>query len=378
MLSRLVRHGYDIHLLVPNARPGIESRDGILVSTFANVLAVPGWLPAPLRRLWLLPAFWWVAARAATRLARQLRPAIVLGFSHYGAWPAYRAGRAIGAPSVLKLFGVMHAMRLDWPLARYLYHGIEGVLAFKVPLTHFIILNDGTQGDRVAKRWGVSPERITYLPNGIDVEWADQRFDRDGVRARHGAAPDEIVFLSLTRLVDSKRIDRFVDAMAAVQKRTAARTMVWIAGDGPLRGALEARVRSHGLAARFLGTVTHAEVPHILAASDVLVSTSTLTNMSIPTCEAMVLGRPVVALDVGGTKEVVRHEETGLVVPEDDPAALEAALARIAEDAALRERLGARARDFARHHFMGWDARIAAEIALFDRLAGGSPPERRA
>jgi glycosyltransferase involved in cell wall biosynthesis len=375
MLSRLVRHGYDIHLLVPNAPPGIEPRDGIAVSTFANVLAVPGWLPAPLRRAWMLPAFWGTAARAATRLARQLRPAIVMGFSHYGAWPAFRAGRAAGAPSVLKLFGVMHAMRLDWPLPRYLYHALEGVLAFKVPVSHFIILNDGTQGDRVARRWGVPPERITYLPNGIDVEWADRRFDRERVRAQRGAGPTDVVFLSLTRLVDSKRVDRIIDAMATLPE--TARAVLWIAGDGPLRATLETRVQARRIATRFLGTVPHADVPHVLAACDVFVSTSTLTNMSIPTCEAMVLGRAVVALDVGGTSEVVHHESTGLLIAEDDARGLAAALQRLAVDAALRDRLGTQAREFARAHFMGWDARVGAEIALLDRLAGSNAPRER-
>ena len=106
---------------------------------------------------------------------------------------------------------------------------------------------------------------------------------------------------------------------------------LWVAGDGPLRGVLEARCRARGVPARFLGTVPHARVPYLLAAADLLVSTSTLTNMSIPTCEAMVVGTPVVALDVGGTAEVVRDGETGLLVPEDDAAALGAALVRLVE-----------------------------------------------
>jgi glycosyltransferase involved in cell wall biosynthesis len=369
MLERLVRHGYDLHLLVPRARDIVASGPHLEVHTFPNVLAVPAWIPAPLRRLWLLPAFWSLAARAAVRIARQVRPALVLGFSHYGAWPAWRAGRAAGAPAVLKLFGVMHAMRLDWPLPRYLYHSLEGVLAFRVPLDHFIILNDGTRGDAVARRWGVPPERITYLPNGIDVEWAQADLDREGTRRELGATADTVVFLSLSRLVLSKRIDRIVDALAAVGPRSPVQVVLWIAGDGPLRGALEARCRSRGVEARFLGTVPHARVPHVLAAADVLVSTSTLTNMSIPTCEAMVVGTPVLALDVGGTSEVVRHEETGLLAPEKDPRALALGMARLAADAALRRRLGTAAREFAARHFMGWDARVGAEIAVLDRLA---------
>jgi len=373
MFSRLIRHGYDVHLAVPRTAGTLASQPGLTVHTFANVLAVPGWIPAPLRRLWLLPAFWWTAARAGTRLARQIRPVLVLGFSHYGAWPAWRAGRAAGVRSVLKLFGVMHAVRLEWPLPRYLYHSLEGVLAFKVPVDHFIILNDGTRGEAAARRWGVSPDRITYLPNGIDKEWAGHAFDREAIRRGVGAAADAVVVLSLSRLVASKRVDRIVDAMAVVQRTSGAPVELWIAGDGPERAGLERRCRERGVAGRFLGTLPHDRVPEILAAADVLVSTSVLTNMSIPTCEAMVVGTPVVALDVGGTSEVVRHESTGLLVPEGDAAALAAAIQRLVDDAPLRQRLGEQARQFAARSFMGWDERVGAEIVLIDRLASRRP-----
>ena len=374
MLSRLVHHGYEIDLLVPRAGEVADPMSGVEVHTMPNVLGVPSWIPAPVQRLWLLPAYWSVAARAAVRLARSRRPAVVIGFSHYGAYPAWRAGRAAGVPSVLKLFGVMHAMRLDWPLTRYLYHSIEGVLAFKVPLDHFLILNDGTRGEAVARRWGVPAERITYLPNGLDKDWADLNIDRGAVRRGIGTAADAVVVLSLSRLVLSKRVDRIVDAMAEVVRRSRQPVELWIAGDGPLRATLETRCRKLEVPVRFLGTVQHERVPQVLAASDIFVSTSTLTNMSIPTCEAMVLGVPVVALDVGGTSEVVRHEETGLLVPEGDRAGLVAAIDRLVTDSDRRRRLGAAAREFAASRFMGWDERVAAEIELLDRLAGGPPP----
>jgi glycosyltransferase involved in cell wall biosynthesis len=370
MLVRLIRHGYDVHMLVPRSRERMPAQPGLTVHEMPNVLAVPKTLPAPVQRLWLLPAFWGVAGSEATRLAKQLRPALVMGFSHYGAWPAHRAAHAIGVPSVLKLFGVMHAMRLDWPLPRYLYHAAEGVLAFKVPLSHFIILNDGTRGEAVARRWGVPADRITYLPNGIDKEWAGRNLDRAGVRAAQGTPDDTAVVLSLSRLVLSKRIDRAVEAIPEVARRAHVPVQLWIAGDGPMRAPLESRCKALGIDARFLGTVPHERVPHVLAAADVFVSTSTLTNMSIPTCEAMVVGTPVVALDVGGTSEVVIHDETGLLAPEDDREALVAGLSRLADDPDLRRRLGQGARDFAMRHFMSWDERVAAEIALLDRLTG--------
>ena len=378
MFAGLVRDGWHLHLLVPRTPDGIESRSGITVHTFPNVLAIPRRLPAPLQRLWLLPAFWLVAARAAVKLARQVEPALVLGFSHYGAWPAFRAGRAVRAPSVLKLFGVMHAGRLDWPRARYLYHALEGVLAFKVPLDHFLVLNDGTRGAAAAQRWGVPQERVTFLPNGVDKDWAHRDWQRDATRTAMSVKPGTVVFLSLSRLVDSKRVDRTVAAFAAAHAQLHVDTELWIVGDGPRRAALEAQCRATGVQARFLGTVQHDRVPSVMAAADVFVSTSELTNMAIPTCEAMLLGRPVIGLDVSGTAECVRDGETGLLAPEDDAPALAACIVRLANEGALRETLGAGARAFAARNFMDWDVRVAAELELFRRLAGapgaGDPP----
>jgi glycosyltransferase involved in cell wall biosynthesis len=376
MLPRLIAHGYTVHMLVPRAEPIMPAAPGLVVHTFADVLRVPAWLPAPIQRLWLLPAFWGVAGRAAVRLARRLEPSLVMGFSHYGAWPAWRAGRACGAPSVLKLFGVMHAMRLEWNLPRYLYHSLEGVLAFKVPLDHFILLNDGTRGATVARRWGVAPERITWLPNGIDLQWAQQTLQGAERRRRFGAPEDAVVVLSLSRLVLSKRVDRIIQAMQLASHRTPKRMILWVAGDGPLRRQLRDQAREAGVDAVFLGTVDRTEIPHLLDAADMLVSTSILTNMSIPTCEAMVTGTPVVAVNVGGTSEVVRHEETGLLVAENDPEGLAEAVRRMSDDASLRLRLGRQAQEFALRTFMDWDQRVGAEIRVLDALVDGGASGR--
>ena len=373
MLSGLVAHGYTVHMLVPRAASLMPSGSGISIHTFPNVLDAPAWLPAPVRRVWLLPAFWQVAGAAATRLARRIRPRLVVGFSHYGARPAARAGAAVGAPSLLKLFGVMHAMRLEWSLPRYLYHNLEGVLAFRQPLSHFLILNDGTRGDRVAARWGVAPERMTWLPNGVNKEWADLDLDRARVRQELGADSSVCVLLALARLVESKRIDRIIDAVALAGNQARTPLVLWIAGDGPLHGALARRCRKARITHRFLGSVQHAQVPHLLAAADALVTTSTLTNMSIPTCEAMVVGTPVIALDVGGTSDVVQDLQTGLLVREDDALGLARAIARLADDIPLRQALGARARAFAARHFMSWEDRVAAEIRVIDQLVDATP-----
>jgi glycosyltransferase involved in cell wall biosynthesis len=106
-----------------------------------------------------------------------------------------------------------------------------------------------------------------------------------------------------------------------------------------------------------------------MAASDLFVSTSTLTNRALPTCEAMICGVPVLAYDTGDTATVVRNEQTGVLVGDGDVGALAAAIARLLADAPLRAGVADRARALARETFVSWDARIAMELDIISRLA---------
>jgi glycosyltransferase involved in cell wall biosynthesis len=83
------------------------------------------------------------------------------------------------------------------------------------------------------------------------------------------------------------------------------------------------------------------------------------------------VGTPVVALDVAGTSEVVRPDETGLLVNEGQPRELARAIARLADDAALQGRLSQGARLFAAQHFLGWEEKVRREIDLVDALVAG-------
>ncbi len=121
-----------------------------------------------------------------------------------------------------------------------------------------------------------------------------------------------------------------------------------IVGGGAQRAALEALATELGVAGRstFAGSVSHGEVPAWLNRFDVYAAPSRLDSESfgVAVIEAGACGLPAVVSDVGGLPEVVRDGETGLVVPREDVAALQAALTRLVLDAGLRERMGAQAR----------------------------------
>jgi 2-deoxystreptamine N-acetyl-D-glucosaminyltransferase/2-deoxystreptamine glucosyltransferase len=106
----------------------------------------------------------------------------------------------------------------------------------------------------------------------------------------------------------------------------------------------------------------------VLASLDVLVLPSVYEEMGSVLTEAMAAGLPVVASDVGGIPEVVRHGETGLLVPPGDVDALAAALDRVVAEPGLRDRLAAGAR--ARSADYSWPALAARVAAVYDRALG--------
>ena len=86
------------------------------------------------------------------------------------------------------------------------------------------------------------------------------------------------------------------------------------------------------------------DVPELLAGFDVFAFPSRFEGLCLAVIEAQAAGVPVAATPVGGIRETVVHEETGLIVPVGDPVALAAAVCRLLEDGALAEQLAAEAR----------------------------------
>ncbi|MFT3691068.1 glycosyltransferase family 4 protein [Paenirhodobacter sp.] len=140
-----------------------------------------------------------------------------------------------------------------------------------------------------------------------------------------------------------------------------------IVGDGPERARLAPELARLG--AECSGAVAPGEVPQWLARMDIAVAPyagdQPFYFSPLKIYEYMASGLPVVASDVGNLAQVVRHGETGLICPPDDPAALASALARLAGDRAAARRMGAagRAEALRDHTWAGVAARVLAEAA---------------
>lgn len=168
---------------------------------------------------------------------------------------------------------------------------------------------------------------------------------RRAARASTGARG--VVALALGRLVPIKGLDVAIEALARVAEPSVE---LWIAGEGPERGALEKLARQRRARVRFFGSVAGERKAELLAAADVLVAPSRDASSGrtegAPTAllEGAAAGLPIVASAVGGVEEIFTDARNALVVPPEDPAALASALARLATDPELRRRLGRAAR----------------------------------
>jgi glycosyltransferase involved in cell wall biosynthesis/SAM-dependent methyltransferase len=187
--------------------------------------------------------------------------------------------------------------------------------------------------------------------------------------AAHTAHPDRPVrFLTIARLVEKKGIDDVLQALAHVPDRQHLRYQ--IIGEGPLRGAIDARIRELQLTdcVEVAGFIPHDQVFDAMRAADVFVLTSrTAANgdqEGLPVCliEAQMLGLPVISTRHAGIPDLVRDRETGILCDERDVPQIAAAIDALARDATLRARYGRSAR-----------ARALADFnidRLNDRLAG--------
>jgi glycosyltransferase involved in cell wall biosynthesis len=177
----------------------------------------------------------------------------------------------------------------------------------------------------------------SLVGHGVDV----RRF-----RPRRCGPTDVLRLLAVGRFVPKKGFDVLLDALGRVDSPW----QLDVVGDGPEREALHRLAVPLGDRVRWRGRVTHARLPAIFAAADAVVVPSRVDASAdrdgLPNVvlEAMASGRPVVACDVAAIATAVDDGITGLLVGPDDPAALAAAIERLAGDQVLRSRLGVQAR----------------------------------
>jgi glycosyltransferase involved in cell wall biosynthesis len=206
---------------------------------------------------------------------------------------------------------------------------------------------------------------VTVVPYGVDLEAFQPAPSRDG-----GERP--IIIGATSRLSPEKGVRFLIDAFAAVRQRFGEGVHLRLAGDGPERSRLEARVKQLGLegAVKFHGWLEHNDLPAFLQGLDIFALPSVYEGFGVSAAEASAAGLPVVASSVHGIPDVVRDGATGFLTPPRNPQAIANACIRLVEDAGLRQRLGAAGRDYIAQHY-SWADNIRQMELIYQGLTNG-------
>lgn len=220
---------------------------------------------------------------------------------------------------------------------------------------------------------GFPPDHLRPIHVGLPSD--DGSPDRArALRTALGFHDDHVVVGSLGRLVWTKGLDSFLIAASRLAASHPGLRFL-AAGDGPLRADLERQARRLGLNGRFVFTGHRSDVPDLLRVIDIHVAPSVEEGFGMTVLEAMRSGTPSVATEVGGHPEMIVDGETGFLTPVGSPDALEARLALLATDPALRTSLGTAARERAEREF-GYATFLDRIEALFAEAAAAPPPSR--
>lgn len=336
--------GVDAHVVFSSRggmKPGAETRlADELVRAGVPLHDLPAMRRAP---SWRDP----FALGQLERLIRRLAPEVV----HTHASKAGALGRIAAARAGARR--ILHSVRgWSWQGTRGGAHALWVALERRLArLTHrFVAVS--SEMIRVGVEHGVGRAGdYRVIRSGFELARFTAAHDRAQVRAQLGAR-DEPVIGTVTRLSPSKAPLDFVAMAAAVSARLPRARFVMV-GDGPDRAAVTRAISRAGLRDRMTMLGERDDVPALLAAFDVFVSTSRWEGMPRTVVEAALGGVPIVATDVGGTCEIVRDGVSGVLVPPRSIAALAAGVGSVLADAERARALAARAR-----------ARVTAEFDI--------------
>lgn len=233
-----------------------------------------------------------------------------------------------------------------------------------------IIANSQAAAAAMRRTIGGDKTPITVVPNFIDLErFAPDRYDRNDVRASLGLTQDRFVVGFVGRLDRPKGADLLVEAAAKLPRQERP-WCLYLVGDGPQRGLLEARIRELGLEGIVVLAGLHENPAAVLRAFDVAVVPSRREAFGISALEAMRMRVPVIVSPVGGLPELVGDGETGVILPRLDAECIAEAIRRLASDEVLRNRVANQAFEYA-GRFDGAGA-VEQVVEIYRRLTSGT------
>jgi glycosyltransferase involved in cell wall biosynthesis len=312
----------------------------------------------------------WAVLRLA-RLLRRWRIDVLQTHLFDGAMVGIPAARLARVPLLIV---TRHHYDQHWRLSRRLHVRVDRLMA---RLADRVIVPSRAVRELMVSREGGDGSRIQVIHHGLDSdEFAAEAEGRD-IREELGLG-DAFVVGCVGRLDAGKGLAHLLAAAGRLQPEIAdLRVLIVGAHPDPAnRQAILLEARRLELEDRVVLTGQRGDVAACMAAMDVLAHPSLSEALGQVLIEAMAVGLPVVASDVGGIPEVVRAGQTGLLVPPGDPVALADAIMTLYRDPALRGRYAAEGRSVARRRFSA-ERMVAEHLDCYRRWLR-SEPDRRA
>jgi PEP-CTERM/exosortase A-associated glycosyltransferase len=278
--------------------------------------------------------------------------------------PALWAGRRLGVPVVYEVrtfwedAAVNHGTFSENSLRYRISRALERVVLQRADA--LVAICQGIRAELL--RRGIAAGRISVIPNGVDDEWLKGRPRATALGQRLGVAPGRPVFGYIGSFTPYEGLPFFADAAAGIQRSLSGGTILFV-GSGRDEEAIREAARIAGSKVILTGRIPQDQVRDIYTLLDVLVLPRRrirLTEMVTPLkpLEAMGVGVPVLASDIGGHAELIADGETGLLFKAESRESLVSQAVRLARDSGLRQELAANARRFVESE-RTWD-RIAA------------------
>lgn len=246
-------------------------------------------------------------------------------------------------------YGILGAALAGVPLIVHGEHGtlilekrIRAVIMRLLSLfvARFLTVSEALKED-FHRMTGIIKEKIEAIINGVDTSKFGKKIAMEEKKRQLGIAKNIALVGSVGRLVPVKNYGLLIEAVYKLKRQGIACCLV-IVGDGPSKQELENLAKELEVNAMFLGE--RNDVDEILPTLDCFVLASRSEGMSNTILEAMACGKPVVATDVGGNKELIDDGRTGFLVASGNAEALAASIRKLIEDKALAGRMGALAR----------------------------------
>ncbi|MEZ4590477.1 MAG: glycosyltransferase [Chloroflexota bacterium] len=228
--------------------------------------------------------------------------------------------------------------------------------------------------------YDADPAKIAIIPPGVDLE-RFQPIPKDEAKKRVGIPCGDTNILFAGRIEPLKGIDTMLRAMALIQQRRPEvlhNACMAIIGGDPWADDLDeemARLQQlrhdldiHDLVT-FLGAKDQDLLPNYYAAAEMVVMPSHYESFGMVALEAMAMGTPVIASEVGGLAHLVKHGVTGYHVPSRDPEALAARIYELLANKDCRRQLGQQAREYARQY--AWPNIVDRMLAVYEDVVAG-------